>query len=222
MQTTPPNDSREFAFTKSIYLEEISLVWKVYSGLTNSRRNDEGHGWIKKHEELVKKKYSEKNWRKDPIFSGYVRLHDKYSQRQGLKSTSEKLIELILKRESVPNINTLVDIYNVVSAYTGISIGAHDLNEITGDVCLEVLKEDIEFEVIGGGKYDIARKGEYSYVDEKGILCRLDIKQSERTKVTEKTQEVLVIFQGHECLREETLEWGVCLLEEGIKASLKF
>jgi len=218
VQTTHPSNSREFVFTKSVHLDEIPVVWKVYTELTNTWRINQVHGWIKKYEELVKKKYSEKNWREAPVFSGYIRLHNKYSQRKGLRSSSEKLIEFILKRDSVPNVNPFVDIYNVVSAYTGISIGAHDLDQITGDVCLEVLKEDTEFEMIGGGRYDIARKGEYSYLDERGILCRLDIKQSERTKVTEKTHDVLVIVQGHEYLREQLLRQGVHLLEEGICA----
>jgi DNA/RNA-binding domain of Phe-tRNA-synthetase-like protein len=134
-----------------------------------------------------------------------------------MESSSERIVDFILKRGSVPNINTFVDTYNLVSGLTGISIGAHDLSKIEGNVRLEVLSADTRFEVVGGGRYDTARKGEYSYVDEKGILCKLDIKQAERTKITEKTHDVFVIFQGHEHLGEEALMEGVRLLDERMK-----
>jgi methionyl-tRNA synthetase len=216
VQTTHPNDSTKCKFIKSTELNQIPVIVKLYAGLTIRKENNQINKWIGKYEKQIKNKYSEENWRKVPLFSGYIKLHDKYSAKKGLRSSSGRLIDLILKRGSISNINTFVDIYNVVSAFTGISMGAHDISKIAGSVRFEVLGEDIEFETIGGGKFDIARKGEYCYIDDKGILCRLDIKQTERTKITEKTREVFAIFQGHESLGEVLLRQGVDLLEEGI------
>lgn len=214
---THPNNPTEVVLLKSINLKEIPVIWKTYHDLTIKKQDNRVDKWIRKYETEIKNTYSAKNWRKASIFSGYIKLHDKYSMRKDITSSSERLIDFILKRGSIPNINTFVDIYNVVSAFTGISIGAHDIGTIVGNVCLEVLEKDIQFEMIGGGRHDTARRGEYAYIDKKGILCRLDIKQSQRTKVTEKTRDVLVVFQGHEDLQEQRLERGVELLEAGMK-----
>jgi len=128
----------------------------------------------------------------------------------------QTIADFILKKGSVPNINTFVDIYNAVSALTGVSMGAHDISKLAGTPRLEILAEDQQFKIIGRGGKDIARKGEYCYVDNKGILCRMDIKQSERTKVTEKTRHILGIFQGHKYLGEDDLRKALELLDEAV------
>lgn len=218
MQMTRSKASEQLELVKATELDEIPVVWRIYSGLTITRRNKTVDEWIHKHEQSVKDRYLDKDWRKRLMFSGYVRLHDRFSKTKGMISSPEKMIGFILKEGSVPRINLFVDIYNAVSALTGVSIGAHDVREIAGHVRLEVLESDVPFEVIGGGRYSIARKGEYGYTDDKGVICRLDIKQAERTKVTEMTRRALVIFQGHPDLGEESLRQAVHLFEEGIHA----
>ena len=218
VQTNHPMTLSDFGLIKSVRLEEIPLVWKVYADLKIRKRDAGISGWMKGYEQQIRNKYLKEDWRKAPVFSGYVRLHDKYSRRKGIPSSSEKLINLILKRGSVPNINTFVDVYNVVSALTGISMGAHDIDKIVGTARLEVLEEDHPYQTIGEGRHDVAKKGEYSYVDDLGILCRLDIKQCDRTKVTEETRDVLAIFQGHQDLEQDYLMQGLELLEEAINA----
>jgi DNA/RNA-binding domain of Phe-tRNA-synthetase-like protein len=217
LRTTRADTTNKPALVKSPTLREIPVLWRIYEGLTIRRRDSRVDQWIERDQESIRKKYSAGSWRESPPFSGYVRLHDRYCQTGGMESSSERIVDFILKRGSVPNINTFVDTYNLVSGLTGISIGAHDLSKIEGNVRLEVLSADTRFEVVGGGRYDTARKGEYSYVDDKGILCKLDIKQAERTKITEKTHDVFVIFQGHGHLGEEALMEGVRLLDERMK-----
>jgi DNA/RNA-binding domain of Phe-tRNA-synthetase-like protein len=109
-----------------------------------------------------------------------------------------------------------VDVYNIVSALTGISVGAHDTGKLVSDARLEFIPQDIRFRMIGKGGEDVAEKGEYGYTDDSGIICRMDIKQSERTKVTEQTHDILVIFQGHDTMGEVTLRQGLRLLDEAI------
>jgi DNA/RNA-binding domain of Phe-tRNA-synthetase-like protein len=193
------------------------VVWKIYSGLTIRKRNKTVDEWIHKHQLSVKQKYRDKDWRKRLSFSGYIRLHDRFAKTKGMISSPEKMIRFVLKEGAFPRINAFVDIYNIVSALTGVSIGAHDVRKIAGDVCLKVLEKDTPFEVIGGGRYSIAWKGEYGYTDDDGIICRLDIKQAEKTKVTEMTRDAFVIFQGHADLGEEILRQAVHLFEEGIR-----
>ena len=52
---------------------------------------------------------------------------------------------------------------------------------------------------------DKARAGEYAYIDDSGILCRLDIKQANRTTVTKDTKNIIALFQGNGTLDEKFL-----------------
>ena len=71
---------------------------------------------------------------------------------------------------------------------------------------------------MGDGEKMLARKGEYVYSDDDGVICRLAIKQCNRTKITTETKDVLVILQGNEKidsikLKEETKKF-VILVED--------
>ena len=200
-------------FFKSNGLDHIPLIWKTYSNLKIRRKDDRTDNWVKECVEKIKEKYSDAQWKNALMFRGYIQLHDRHTDKKGILSSSEAMIDFILRKGSVPRINTFVDIYNTISALTGVSIGAHDTGNFVGTPRLEVLDKDYRFKIIGGRGEDLAKKGEYCYMDDEGILCRMDIKQSDRTKITESTTDVLVFFQGHESLGEDELKKAVDLLE---------
>ncbi len=108
------------------------------------------------------------------------------------------LIKYLQETKSLPKGLPIVDLYNYVSALTGISIGIHDIDKIDGYPRLTILEKDTHFNDISTGADTIARKGEYAYVDDTGILCRLNVKQSKRTMITSKTKKYLAIFMGTE------------------------
>lgn len=198
---------------KSKKLDHIPVISKIYKNLRVKKRDNQIERWIKEQIEKIKVRYSAPNWENAPLFTGYIELHDRYTLQKGIPSSSAGLIDFILEKGSVPKINTFVDIYNVVSSFTGISIGAHDIDKLQGAPRLDIIKKDMHFKMIGGGKDGIARKGEYAYIDERGILCRMDIKQCERTKVTENTKQVLMIFQGNRYLKSDDLAKGIRMLD---------
>lgn len=198
----------------------IPMLWKIYNGVIIQKRNPRVETWSKEKVSQIIDIYSGEGWRDSPRFSGYVTLHDRYSATKGIPSSSESSIDYILKRRSIFHINTFVNIYNIVSALTGISMGAHDTDRISGDARLEFIREDMCYRMVGRGDEDVAGKGEYGYTDGRGILCRLDVKQSDRTKVTEQTHDVLVIFQGHDHMGDEILRQGVQLLDEAVHTLL--
>jgi DNA/RNA-binding domain of Phe-tRNA-synthetase-like protein len=201
---------------KSDKLEQIPVILKTYHNLVIKKSDKQVNRWIKEHIKEIRQKYSKGDWKNTPIFRGYINLHDQYSMTKGIPASSEILIDLILQAGSIPNINTFVNIYNVISAFTGLSMGAHDIDRLKGTPELRIIEKDSAFTVIGARGKDIARKGEYGYVDAAGVICRMDIKQCERTKITENTRHVLTIFQGHENLDVEYLQKGVAMLDEAI------
>jgi DNA/RNA-binding domain of Phe-tRNA-synthetase-like protein len=113
------------------------------------------------------------------------------------QSSVERLLGLALKRGELPAINSLVDAYNLISLRSRCSLGAHDLDAITFPVKLTLLTGQESFVPLGETEPVAVVPGEYGYVDAAGrLLCRLDVRQADFSKVTEATRNVLLIVEG--------------------------
>jgi DNA/RNA-binding domain of Phe-tRNA-synthetase-like protein len=113
------------------------------------------------------------------------------------QSSVERLLTLAVKRGELPAINSLVDAYNLVSLRTHCSLGAHDLDAIALPVTLRLLTGRESFTPLGETTPAAVTPGEYGYVDAADrLLCRLDVRQADFSKVTENTRDVLLIVEG--------------------------
>lgn len=210
-------ETREVNLLVEDELKQIPVIWKSFHNIVVKRKDPKVKKWVNDLAEKTVKKHSEENWQKKEIFKKYTNLHNKYSKEKEIVPSGQTLVEAIKEKGKIPNINTLVDVYNAVSALTGVSIGVHDISKIEGDVKFEILKKNQLLKTIRKKDKFFAKKGEYAYTDEAGVICRLDVKQSDRTKVTNKTTDAFVIMQGHEALSKEDLEKAMRLLEEGLE-----
>ena len=211
-----PEETKSIVLLKSKELESIPVIWKIYDELTIRKGNSRVDGWVKGRVEEIKAKYANVDWRNSPLLKGYVAMHDRFSGEKGIPSSCEGLIDFILEKGSVPRINNFVDIYNAISAITGVSIGAHDLEKLAGSPKLEILPQDMLFVPIGARGDGTARRGEFAYVDTDGVICRMDVRQSDRTKITENTRQVFVIFQGHDAMDRALLKESMEMLDRTI------
>jgi len=118
----------------------------------------------------------------------------------------ERLLTAALKRGDLPAINSLVDAYNLVSIRSTCSLGAHDMDRISSPVELRLLSGRESFTPLGRDTSEPVTAGEYGYVDAAGcVLCRLDIRQAEFSKVTDATVNALLIIEGTASHSPETL-----------------
>lgn len=137
------------------------------------------------------------------ILQGYRELYNK----SGINAIppAESLIDLIKSNGRLPNINTVVDCYNLVSAETLISIGAHDIAHINGDIIFRITDGSEKYTPLGQNEPIKVQKGEYACMDEEKILCRMDIKQCNETKVTKDTKEFMIYAQGNKNVKIDYL-----------------
>ncbi len=198
-------------------LTNIPIIWDTFNNLKIQKRNSDVKKWIEEIYKKIEDKYKGDHWKENKVFEGYRDLHKEYSNSKDLVPSGENLIEIFKKKKRLPNINTCVDIYNAVSALTGVSIGAHDISEIEGDVNFKILEKNYKFKPLTGEKKGFAKSNEYGYIDNNGIICRLDIKQSDRTKITSNTSDALIILQGNYFVTEEDLIRTMRLLKEGLE-----
>lgn len=135
----------------------------------------------------------------DPILRGFRALHEAVgrSNRKNVASP-ENLLNMLLRQGRLPRVNLLVDVYNLISIKFRLALGAHDLAGVTGNIHLRMTAGGENFWPLGADAPKPVEAGEYAYVDDgNDIICRLEVRQVEKTKVTLDTRECFYIVQGN-------------------------
>jgi DNA/RNA-binding domain of Phe-tRNA-synthetase-like protein len=135
----------------------------------------------------------------DHVLEGYRDLRTILGlSRSKYICSSEALLKYLLKKNTLPQVNLLVDIYNLLSVKTHISIGAHELGMINHHLDFKITNGDEIFIPMGSDEAIEISKGEYAYIDGGNeVLCRLDHRQCHKTRTSELTQSCLLIVQGN-------------------------
>jgi DNA/RNA-binding domain of Phe-tRNA-synthetase-like protein len=133
------------------------------------------------------------------------------------RPSAEALCRRILKDKNLYRINTLVDLINLVSIRTGLSIGGFDNDKICGDLQLGVGRSGEAFEAIGRGILNI--EGLPVYRDEKGGIGT-PTSDEERTKIDLNTCKLLMIINsaGGSVGMKNALALSAQLLEMYVRA----
>lgn len=116
------------------------------------------------------------------------------------RGSAEALLRRILSGKNFPRINAVVDIINLVSVESRLSIGLYDLANVEGDITFRAGRAGETYK--GIGKYDLNLEGLPIFCDELGPHGS-PTSDSERTMVTAATQHVgaiLISFGGAEGL----------------------
>jgi DNA/RNA-binding domain of Phe-tRNA-synthetase-like protein len=176
-------------------------------GLTN-RDTDPEFEEIKKRElEAVLSELNFDSLDSDPILQGFRALHKEMgcANRKNIPAP-ENLLKLFAKTGDLPHVNLLVDIYNLISIKTRLALGAHNIDKIDGGVTLRPTDGTESFWPIGSPEPKSVKSNEYSYVDDANdIICRLEVRQVEKTKATLDIRNCFYIIQGNRATSPEYL-----------------
>lgn len=108
-------------------------------------------------------------------------------------SSIESMARRVLKGDSLPRINPMVDLYNSISLKFLVPMGGHDLDTIKGNIYLKFAEGWEPFTPMGGGETMRVPKGELVYRDDQEVLTRNWVwRQCEKDKVTEKTRNIFI------------------------------
>lgn len=110
------------------------------------------------------------------------------------RPSAEALCRRIVKGIPLYQIDTLVDLINLISLKSGYSIGGFDADKIEGDLILGIGKAEEKFEAIGRGFLNI--EGLPLYRDIIGGIGT-PTSDEERTKITLETTNLLMIINGY-------------------------
>ena len=116
----------------------------------------------------------------------------------GYRSAAEALLRRLTKQGSIPSINQLVDIGNLVSIRYALPVAIFDRRAMTGPVTVRFANGDEAFTDIGSGQREWPEPGEVVFVDESGHVCarRWCWRQSAESASGPDTTEILVTVEG--------------------------
>jgi DNA/RNA-binding domain of Phe-tRNA-synthetase-like protein len=137
------------------------------------------------------------------------------------RGSAEALLRRMVAGKGLPQINSVVDVINLVSVESRLPIGLYDLGHVTGEI---VFRAGLAGETYKGiGKYDLNLEGLPIFCDTAGPHGS-PTSDSERTMVTAATKEVLAVivsFGGVENLSRWTERISSLLAQHAAGKDLK-
>jgi DNA/RNA-binding domain of Phe-tRNA-synthetase-like protein len=117
----------------------------------------------------------------------------------GYRSAAEALLRRLTKQGSIPSINTLVDIGNLVSIRYALPVAMFDLGSIDGGLTVRFASGDESFTDLGSGATERPEPGEVIFIDAAGHVAarRWCWRQSAESASSASTTKVLVTVEGH-------------------------
>jgi DNA/RNA-binding domain of Phe-tRNA-synthetase-like protein len=115
------------------------------------------------------------------------------------RSAGEALLRRLTKQGSIPSINTLVDIGNLVSIRHALPVAVFDLESITAGLTVRVAAGDESFTDLGSGGTERPEPGEVIFIDGADHVAarRWCWRQSAESASSESTTGILVTVEGH-------------------------
>jgi DNA/RNA-binding domain of Phe-tRNA-synthetase-like protein len=115
------------------------------------------------------------------------------------RSAAEALLRRLTKQGSIPSINALVDIGNLVSIRYALPVAVFDQRAMAGGTTVRFATGSETFTDLGSGERESPEAGEVIFVDEAGLVSarRWCWRQSAESASGPTTTEVLVTVEGH-------------------------
>lgn len=131
-----------------------------------------------------------------PLTQGYMNLMK--SVGRSVKKNVPSVLALVRNvqhRGSMPQVNSIVDIYNVESLLSMLAIGGHDLDKIDEPLIFKVSGIEDTFYPIESSSKHVAPT-DFLYCDAKGIVSWMGVRDGEAYKLDENTTNVLFTIAG--------------------------
>jgi DNA/RNA-binding domain of Phe-tRNA-synthetase-like protein len=136
------------------------------------------------------------------------------------RSAAEALLRRLTKQGSIPSINALVDIGNLVSIRYALPVAVFDQRAMTGSTTVRFATGEESFSDLGSGQRETPEPGEVIFIDEAGIVGarRWCWRQAAESASGSETTEVLVTVEGHHDGATDDVPAAVADLEALIRA----
>lgn len=190
-------------------LKVAPQIFKDYSGLrvgvivahniNNTQHREKVHGALEHEQKQIKDLLTLETLDKHPHITAWREAYKKFGAKpKKYLSSVENIATRVLKGSELQFINPLIDVYRMTLLKYLLPISGEDLDAIKGDVELVIAEKDEKPVVLLGEQEARAPEpGEIIYKDENGAKSRRwNWKEADRTKLTEKTRNALLIIEA--------------------------
>ena len=133
-----------------------------------------------------------KEWNEIPGIRGSRAAYKAFGRNPGrYRVSSESLIRRVRRGDELYHINSVVDVNNLISVKSGLSVGSYDLAEIHGDITLRKAESGEGYTGIGKDFLDMENM--LVLADDDGIFGS-SMSDSTRAMVTEHAKDILVVI----------------------------
>lgn len=175
----------------------LSLLAFKVAGLTLSLRNSRVERLIGEVLEEIWRSYSLEGLKDATVFRAYRDFFWRIGiDPTKMRPSSEALVRRILQGKEFPRINLLVNLYNLASAKTGVTMAAYDCSKVHGSLSLTWSRPGEKFLGIGMNKEITLTGREVVLRDEVSILSIYPYRDSEHSKVSVETSAAIVVACG--------------------------
>ena len=159
----------------------------------------------------IRKSVTLEDAKDDPIFRSYRDLYWTFGMDPTKhRVSSEALLRRVLRELNFWRVSNLVDVANLASAYHKLPIGLVDDSQRNGDLVVRTAKKNEIFTRIGGDEIT-CRGREIVLADQEKIICYgYATHDSDHTKVTTHTKDVLLILYGAPVITHKVMNQATC------------
>ena len=200
----------KFSVSSRIFDEfpDLSLGIVIAQGLDNLGSADELRPLIFAQQEEIRANTSSETLSEIPRIASWRRAYSAFGAKpKKYKSSVESLYRMILKGSDLRHINMVVDVCNYISIKHMVPVGGDDIFLTEGDIALRFAIGGEMFRPLNSEEVEHAKEGEVIYTDNVEVLCRRwNWRECDKTKMTEKTKEAMLVVEGLPPVSREEVE----------------
>jgi lysyl-tRNA synthetase class 2 len=176
----------------------LNLGLVVARGVDNQGESREVLELIQDRQKEIAGRYDSETISLEPRIQAWRQAYSAFGAKpKKYKSSVESLYRMALKGMAWSHINKIVDIYNYISLEHMVPLGGDDLEQVSGDIVLTFAQGEEVFTPLNSEVQEPVKPGEVIYRDDSDVLCRRwNWRESDKTKMTADTHDVLMVLEG--------------------------
>jgi len=183
---------------------------RVVVGYVDGVRVDDSDVDLQKFKEEVlrevRQKYSLESLKDVAIFRAYRDFFWKVGiDPTKIRPAAEALVRRILAGKSIPNINNVVDSYNLASIKTEVALAAFNRDELRGDLLMRTAAKGERFLGIGMSEPMELNGGEIVISDKEKLVAVYPYRDADRSRVSGTTRNLTILACGVPGIDEKIL-----------------
>ena len=189
---------------------ELSICVGIINSVHVEKENEHIKRLKKAVYEEVRAKYNIETLKDNPTVRAYRDFYWRLDiDPTKTRPSGEALLRRVLHGDELPCISTVVDAYNLASMKTIIPISGFDKDCLNTPFQVRFAKDGETFTGIGMSKHMALTDKMLVLADEKQVLCIYPYRDLDYTKITEQTENVLIVGYGALGIAEQQLTEAV-------------